>query len=182
MQTNRQEQRPGKRKARLLVHVFYTVQLWAFRLFICVILLLFIILLLGLITLKTVWGAWLLSFAVPWQWIFSGVLVLGFLFLFTDTFIQSLEERWFRRYGTQIMATVTDIEEIHATKWRRWFFLGTDECRLKLAWTHPQTEKVYAYERRVRNMRPPMRGTQIPVTIDFDDPAYFLREDFKRSY
>jgi uncharacterized membrane protein (DUF485 family) len=182
MQTNVHKQLHDKRKARSLIHFFYTLQHWAFQALLSIIALLFVVILIGLITLKTFWGAWLLSSVVPWSWIFSAALLLGFLFIFTDTFIQAQEERWFRRYGTRIMATVTAIEEVHPMKWRRRFFLNTSECRLKLAWTHPQSEKVYVYERRVRAMTPPMRGTQIPVIIDFDDPAYFFPEDFKRPY
>lgn len=182
MQTNVQESIPGKRRTRSLLHFLYTLQRWAFRLLVCGVVLLFVLLLIGLITSKTFWGAWLLSFAIPWPWLFAGALVLGFLFIFTDTLLQSQEERWFRRYGTQIMATVTSVQEVHTMKWRRWLFLAMTEYLLQVTWTHPQTEKVYVYECRVRNMLLPPQGSQIPIVVDFADPAYYLHEDYKRPY
>lgn len=180
MQKNIHEHMHGKQRTRSLIYVLYTIQQWAFRLFWCGVGMLFLILLIGLIAIKTSWGALLLSDAVPWPWIFSGALVLGFLFIFSDTFIQSQEERWFRRYGTQIMATVTDFEEVRTAKWRRWFSLDNCEYRLRLEWTY--SEKVYTYSRRARDMQLPTRSAQVPVIIDLDDPTYFLQEDFKRSY
>lgn len=182
MQTNVHETMSDKRKTRSLIRFFYALQRWAFRLLVCSIVLLFVLLLIGLIIFKTVWGAWLLSFALPWQWLFPGALVLGFLFIFTDTLLQSQEERWFSRYGTQVMATVTSIKEVRTMRWRRWLFLNMTEYILQVTWTHPQTEKIYVYERRVRNMRLPVQGSQVPVVIDYEDPAYFLRADFKRPY
>jgi hypothetical protein len=182
MQKHEPEHVQSKQRIRSLISVLYALQHWSFRLFWCGVAILLLILLSALIAIKTSWGALLLSDAVPWPLIFSGALVLGFLFIFSDTFIQSQEERWFRRYGTQIMATVTDFEEVRTAKWRRWFSFDNCEYRLKLEWTYPQSERIYTFSRRVRDMQLPTRGAQIPVIIDFDDPTYFLQEDFKRSY
>jgi uncharacterized membrane protein (DUF485 family) len=182
MQKNIHEDMQDKQRSRSLIYMLYKIQHWAFMLCVCGVGMLFMILLICLIAIKTSWGAMLLSDAVPWPWIFAGALVLGFLFIFTDTFIQSREEHWFRRYGTQIMATVTDFEEVRTSQWRRWFSLNDSEYRLKLEWTNPQNEMVHSYLRRVRDMQLPTRGAQVPVIIDFDDPAYFLQEDFKRPY
>ncbi|GCE22839.1 hypothetical protein [Dictyobacter kobayashii] len=182
MQQNIDEQQYyDKQKKRLSISRAYMLQRWVFRLYICIVLLLLFILVVGALASKTAWGAFIVSSAMPWQLILPGALVVGFLFIFTDTFIQSREEEWFRYYGSQIIATVVAFDEVYIWRWARRFF-SVNEYRLKLEWTSPQSGQVYHFSRRVRDSKLPTQGAQIPVLIDPADPTYYLQEDFKRSY
>lgn len=180
-QQNVDKQIHDKQKKRNFIRHLYTVQRWAFRVFICFVILIFLTLLIGLIGFKTSWGALLLSGSIPWKWIIVGTLLLGFVFIYTDTFVQSKEERWFRHYGRQITATVTSFDEVNRRAWLRWFPSDMQEYRLTSAWTHTENGQVYSYSRRVRDRNLPNLGTQIPIIIDYDDPTYYLEEDFKRA-
>lgn len=183
MQQNIDEQQfYGKRRKRTTIRRAYLLQRWAFRLYLGIVALLLVCILVGVIGIKTSWGAFIIDGSVPWKWILPCALVLGFSFIFTDTFIQNQEEAWFRTYGTQIMATVVAFDEVHIWRWTRRFFSSGNEYRLKLEWTSPQTGKIYTFSRRVRDSKLPTSGSQIPVIIDAADPTYYLQEDFKRSY
>ncbi|WP_338248702.1 hypothetical protein [Dictyobacter halimunensis] len=171
-----------KQRARTTIRREYRLQRWAFRLYLAIVALLLLCIVIGAIGIKTSWGAFIVDGSVPWKWILPCALVLGFAFIFTDTFIQNQEEGWFRRYGTQIMATVVAFEEVRIWRWPRRFFSGGSEYRLQLEWTSPQNGKIYTFSRRVRDSKLPVSGSQIPVIIDAADPTDYLQEDFKRSY
>lgn len=171
-----------KEKEHTSIRMLYTMQRWAFRLYVGIVIVIFLVIAVSFIANQTAWGAFLLSSVFPWKWILPCVLLLGFLFIFTDTLLQSREEAWFRYYGIQVIATVTAFDEVSSFRWARRFFSDWTEYRLKLEWTSPDTGQIYHFSRRVRDRKLPVQGAQIPVVLDPADPTYYLQEDFKRSY
>ncbi|GCF11808.1 hypothetical protein [Dictyobacter arantiisoli] len=180
MQQHFNEQIDAKRRENSIIHLLYTLQRWIFRLYLSIVGLLVLVLISGFIAMKTSWGSLILSGTLPWKFILPAALVIGFCFIFTDTFVQGKEERWFRRYGTEVMATVTDFREIHNSRWRR-FFLSGNEFLVILYWTSPETEQVYEYTRRVRDSNLPAKGALLPVIIDYTNPNAYWREDYKHT-
>ncbi|WP_126630755.1 hypothetical protein [Dictyobacter alpinus] len=182
MQQNLDEQIHHKQRERTIIKTMYAVQRGAFYLYIGLVLLLFLTIFLGFLARQTPWGAFLLSTAVPWKWIVPSLLVIGFLFIFTDTFIQSREEAWFQLYGSQVLTKVVAFDEVRSFRWARRFFSDWTEYRLRLEWTSPETGQVYNFSQRVRDRKLPVMGAQIPVVLDLANPTYYLQADFKRSY
>ena len=182
MQQNIHDHYGSKEKEHAIVRMMYTIQRWAFRLYVGIVIVIFLVIFVSFLANQTPWGAFLLSDVFPWKWILPCVLGLGFLFIFTDTLIQSREEAWFRHYGIQVIATVTAFDEVSSFRWARRFFSDWTEYQLKLEWTSPETGQIYHFSRRVRDCKLPVLGAQIPVVLDAADPSYYLQEDFKRSY
>ena len=170
-----------KQRERAFIRLLYTFQRWAFRILLTCAALVLLILIVGLIASRTSWGDTLLYKTLPWQWILPGALVLAFVFMLSDTFIQSREERWFMRYGSQIMATVVgyDPVEFRGPRWLRWLLGRQFEYLVRLEWQQPETGTVYQYYKRVRDQKHPTYQTRLPVVIDYDDPSYSLKEDYK---
>jgi hypothetical protein len=170
-----------KQRERSLIRLLYTIQRWTFRVFLGCAAIMVVILIVGLIASQTPWGEALLYGVIPWKWILPGALVLAFAFIFSDTFLQSKEERWFQFYGSQIMATVSgyDPVQFRGPRWLRWLLGRSYEYYLHLEWQQPETGTVYNYHRRVRDQKHPTLNTRLPVVIDYDDPTYYLKEDYK---
>ncbi|BCL78133.1 hypothetical protein ccbrp13_05980 [Ktedonobacteria bacterium brp13] len=171
-----------KGRARARIRMFYTVQRWAFRVVLGCTALVILLMIVGLCTSWSVVGVFLLQETLPWQWILLVLLVFSFSFIFTDSFIQGREERWFMQYGTEVMASVVGSEPVRSFRrwrWVRWVLGDVDESLLVLDWQRPETEDVYHYVKRVRDQKLPALHTRLPVIIDYDDPTYFFKEDYK---
>lgn len=170
-----------KQRVRTTIRVLYSVQRWVFRVVLCCAALLILVVLVGLLTSQSALGVYLLDDTLPWLWVLPALLVLGFAFIFTDSFIQGREERWFMRYGTEITATVVGAEPVRVRRWKwlRWLLGSVQEYLVKLEWQHPESGQVYHYLRRVRDQKHPQVNTRLPVIIDYDDPTYYFREDYK---
>ena len=99
------------------------------------------------------------------------------------SFIQSSEEKWFVRYGTTIMATVTGFDTIKGFNWR--IFGRLMDYRAHLEWhssgNEAGSEPIYQYALRVREQKLPQQGTSLPIVIDPDDPSFYLKKDIKDS-
>ncbi|HTI16016.1 MAG TPA: hypothetical protein VL461_15845 [Dictyobacter sp.] len=167
-----------KHRGRTTTHMLYQLIKWCLGVYIGYICLLGLILLTGLIFDRSTWGAFLLSAAVPWKLILPISLLVIIIFPVADTFIQSKEESWFLRYGTQIIAKVVGTEQV---QFRRLSILSRffTEQRLQLEWQHPENGQTYHYTLRVREQRMPHWGTNLPILIDYDDPSYYWKADVK---
>ncbi len=170
----------AKQRARRMIALFYRIEKLLFYLYILYAGLLLLTLLLALVFMHTAWGAFILSGTVPWTWILPLSLCIGFVFPLADSFIQGSEEQWFARYGTTILASVAGFDPVKGFNWR--FFAGNvEEYYARLAWRQPASEKMYSYSLRVRDQKLPREGSALPVTIDYDDPSYYLKKDIKDS-
>ena len=168
----------AKQRARRTIAILYRIEKLLFYLYILYVGLLLLTLLLGLIFMYTVWGAFILSGAIPWLWILPLSLCLAFVFPLADSFIQGSEEQWFAHYGTTILASVAGFDVIKGFKWP-FFGRSIEEYRVQLNWRRPETEQMFSYSLRVRDQKLPREGTPLPITIDYDDPSYYLKKDIK---
>lgn len=170
----------AKQRARRTISLFYRLEKLLFYLYMLYAGLLLLILLLALVCIRTAWGAFVLGGPVPWIWILPISLCVAFVFPLADTFIQSSEEQWFVRYGTTVLAAVSGFEPVKGFNWR-FFARSVEEYRAQLTWRQPDTEQMYHYSLRVRDQKLPREGSALPVTIDYDDPSYYLKRDIKDS-
>ncbi len=166
----------AKQREHKLIKMLYRIEKVVFYIYAGYGVLLLLVLLLGLLLMRTAVGAFILSGAIPWLWILPLSLLFAFIFPLADTFIQDSEERWFRRYGTTINAAVTGYDAINGFNWRI-FPREIVEYRVHLTWRKPDSEQSYAYVLRVREQRLPREGTPLSVVIDYDDPTYYLKKD-----
>lgn len=170
----------AKQRARRTIVILYCVERVVLYLYMIYVGLLLLTLLLGLIFMHTVWGAFILNGAIPWIWILPISLCVAFVFPLVDSFIQGSEEQWFARYGTTILTSVAGFDAIKGFKWP-FFVRNIEEYRARLNWRQPESEQMYSYSLRVRDQKLPREGTALPVTIDYDDPSYYLKKDVKDS-
>ena len=170
----------AKQRARRTITLFYRIEKLLFYLYMIYVGLLLLTLLLALVFIHTAWGAFILSGAIPWIWILPVSLCIAFVFPLADSFIQGSEEQWFARYGTTILASVAGFDAIKGFKWP-FFGRSVEEYRARLAWRQPNTEHMFSYSLRVRDQKLPREGSALPVTIDYNDPSYYLKKDIKDS-
>ncbi|MBA2678812.1 MAG: hypothetical protein H0U76_10530 [Ktedonobacteraceae bacterium] len=170
----------AKQRERSTIAILYRIEKLLLYLYVIYIGLLLLTVLLGLIFMHTVEGAFILSGAIPWTWILPISLCAAFAFPLADSFIQGSEEQWFMRYGTTILASVAGFDPIKGFKWP-FFGRSIEEYRAQLAWRQPDSEQMFSYSLRVRDQKLPKEGSALPVTIDYDDPAYYLKRDIKDS-
>ncbi len=168
----------AKQKARRTIALFYRIEKLLFYLYMLYVGLLLLTLLFALVLIRTALGAFILSGAVPWMWILPLSLCAAFVFPLADSFIQGSEEQWFARYGTTILAAVAGFDAIKGFKWP-FFGRNIEEYRVQLNWRQPESEQMYSYSLRVRDQKLPREGTPLPITIDYDDPSYYLKRDIK---
>ncbi len=166
-----------KAKQRRTIALLYRIEKILLYLYVIYVGLLLLILLLAAIFARTAWGVAMLG-GVPWLWILPISLFVAFVFPLADSFIQSSEEQWFARYGTTVLAAVVGFDTVKG--FNLWFFIkNAPEYRARLAWRKPDTEQMYSYSLPVREQKLPREGDPLPVTIDYDDPAYYLKKDIK---
>ncbi len=170
----------AKQRARRTIALFYRMEKLLFYLYMIYAGLLLLILLFALVFIRTAWGAFVLNGAVPWIWILPISLCVAFVFPLADTFIQGSEEQWFAHYGTTVLAAVAGFDPVKGFKWP-FFARSVEEYRARLTWRQPGTEQMYHYSLRVRDQKLPREGAALPVTIDYDDPTYYLKKDIKDS-
>ncbi|GAC1366605.1 MAG: hypothetical protein NVSMB44_30640 [Ktedonobacteraceae bacterium] len=168
----------AKQRARRTIALFYRIEKLLFYLYLACVGLLVLTLLLGLIFMRTAWGAFVLGGGIPWLWILPIALLVGFAFPLVDSFIQGSEEQWFARYGTTVLTSVAGFDAVKSFNWR-FFGRSDEEYRARLTWRQPDTEQIYHYSLRVRDQKLPPQSSPQPVTIDYDDPSYYLKRDIK---
>jgi hypothetical protein len=171
-----------KERARARIALLYRLEYWAFRVVLACAALVVALVIVGACLSWNAVGLFLLQKTLPWQWVLLLLLALGFSFIFIDSFIQGREERWFMRYGSEVMATVVGYEPVHSLRrwrWVRWLLGDVDESLVLLDWEQPEGGQVYHYVKRVRDQKLPSLHSRLSVIIDYDDPAYFLKEDYK---